>query len=264
MANEGRRVIDLFCGAGGFSAGFHDHGFQPVWANDFNREAAETYNENFGGICSVGDIGAILDDPAFVVPEADLVVGGPPCQGFSLLNKNRATDPRKALWRQYMRVVRDSGAHAFVMENVPQLLGSAEYHDIRAEAERLGFKVVSFKLLAADFGVPQLRRRAFVVGCRAADPGEHFPPKPTHRDPKSEGLFADLKPWTTVKDAIGDLPPPEGTQIRSDSPPLDLHFGRNPTELSIKRYHAIPEEGMNRFDLLERAPELTPECGRPN
>jgi DNA (cytosine-5)-methyltransferase 1 len=68
------------------------------------------------------------------------------------------------------------------------------------------------------------------------------------------------KQWRTVKDAIGDLPAPVGTEIRDVPPPLDLHFGRNPTELSRKRYRAIPDEGMNRFDLQRIAPELTPQC----
>ena len=66
--------------------------------------------------------------------------------------------------------------------------------------------------------------------------------------------------WRTVRDAISDLPPPEGTEIRNLPAPLDLHFGRNPTELSRKRYRAIPDEGMNRFDLQKIAPELTPAC----
>jgi DNA (cytosine-5)-methyltransferase 1 len=68
------------------------------------------------------------------------------------------------------------------------------------------------------------------------------------------------KQWRTVKDAIGDLPAPVGTEIRDVPPPLDLHFGRNPTELSKKRYRSIPDEGMNRFDLQRIAPELTPQC----
>ena len=67
-------------------------------------------------------------------------------------------------------------------------------------------------------------------------------------------------PYISVRDAIANLPEPEGTQIRDEEPPLDIHFGRNPTELSRKRYRVIPEEGMNRFDLQRLAPELTPAC----
>ena len=78
---------------------------------------------------------------------------------------------------------------------------------------------------------------------------------------KVSGEFvSEPQAWRTVRDAIYDLPPPEGTGIRSEEAPLDLHFGRVPTEMSRKRYEAIPKEGMNRFDLQARAPELTPKC----
>ncbi|HEQ72295.1 MAG TPA: DNA cytosine methyltransferase, partial [Spirochaetia bacterium] len=74
------------------------------------------------------------------------------------------------------------------------------------------------------------------------------------------GYVDDARPYPTVRDAIGDLPDPEGTEIRDAPPPLDLHFGRTPTPKSLARYKAVPEEGMNRFDLLCNAPELTPAC----
>jgi DNA (cytosine-5)-methyltransferase 1 len=88
------KLIDLFSGAGGMTLGFTKltgHSFDPVWANDFNDYAAQTYNANFGNHCTVGDIVDILENPKTKIPKAD-VVGGPPCQGFSLLNKNREDD----------------------------------------------------------------------------------------------------------------------------------------------------------------------------
>jgi DNA (cytosine-5)-methyltransferase 1 len=75
-----------------------------------------------------------------------------------------------------------------------------------------------------------------------------------------ESYIADAPPWRTVRDAIADLPNPEGSQIRDVPPPLDLHFGRTPTAVSAARYRAVPEQGMNRFDLQKRAPALTPNC----
>lgn len=270
------RLIDLFCGAGGMSLGFSEafgQPFQSVWANDFNQFCGDTYNQNFGRHCVVGDIVDLLENPAIVIPQADVVIGGPPCQGFSLLNKNREKDPRKELWLPYLEVVKRSGASIFVMENVPQLLGTFEHAEIVRAAQSLGFHVWHDKLIAADFGVPQTRTRAFIIGCKFADPSMLFPPRKTHFNPNGNGNgktltlpfnkedYLELPPkWKTVRDAIADLPVPVGMEIRNVPPPLDLHFGRTPTELSRKRYRAIPLEGMNRFDLQRIAPELTPEC----
>lgn len=272
MLNQPLRLIDLFAGAGGFTRGFVDHfgtRVQPVWANDFDIHAADSYNANFGNHCIGGDIVGVLEDPEIEIPQADIVIGGPPCQGFSLLNKQRDDDPRKHLWRPYMEIVKRSGAHTFVIENVRQLIGSPEHDDMIATAKEMGFKTASEVLLAADFGVPQLRYRAIIVGSKLTDPSdpEIFPPKRSHYDPRLPQLsFTDYRyspdpePWRTVRDAIGDLPAPEGTEIRDEPPPLDLHFGRQPTPMSLKRYMTIPEEGMNRFDLQRLAPELTPDC----
>jgi DNA (cytosine-5)-methyltransferase 1 len=238
--------------------------YLPVWANDFNRCAVDTYNLNFGPHCVPGDIRSLLEDRSLVVPEADVVIGGPPCQGFSLLNKKRAEDPRKALWMPFFQVVERSCAVAFVMENVPQLLGTVEHEAILEQARKFGFRVASAKLCAADYGVPQTRYRAFIVGSKNADPREHFPPLKTRYNPANGlrlfGYTESPKSWTTVREAIGDLPSPEGVEIRDEPPPWNLHFGRNPSAKSLARYRAIPEQGMNRFDLQRNAPDLTPVC----
>lgn len=263
------RLIDLFAGAGGFTLGFRNQfgpRLTPVWANDFNQDAADTYNANFGDHCVVGDIVDILEDPATVIPEADIVIGGPPCQGFSLLNKNRELDPRKELWIPYMQIVERSGARIFVMENVRQLLNTPEHESIEEEARRQGFKTASGVLCAADYGVPQVRYRAIIIGSRDTDPRQFFPPEVTHFNPEVNGragiqpLLPILKPYSTVRSAISDLPVPVTTELRGFPPPLDLHFTRNPTEKSIARYKVVSEEGMNRFDLQRLAPELTPDC----
>lgn len=269
------RIIDLFSGAGGFTLGFtHNPNlrdkFQPVWANDNNKSAVATYNANFGNHCVLGDIVDILNHSKMQIPKADVVICGPPCQGFSLLNKKRKTDERKELWRPFMEVVERANADTFVMENVPELLGSWEHEQIMREANDRGFKLAWQKLCAADFGVPQLRYRAFIIGCRFTDPAHFFPPLKTHYNPAERVLFSLFdcdngyvskpKYWQTVRDAIADLPAPESTEINKFPPPLNLHFGRNPTPLSLARYQAIPKEGMNRFDLQRLAPELTPEC----
>lgn len=267
-------LVDLFSGAGGMTLGFtraFGHNFEPVWANDFNKYCVDTYNLNFGSHCVLGDINDILADPNIEIPKADVVIGGPPCQGFSLLNKNRKGDPRNQLWRPYLDIVKNCDAKVFVIENVPQLLGSHEHSEIVHTAEKMGYKVVSDKLCAADYGVPQTRTRAVIIGSKI-DPSMIFPPRKTHFNPdnglqqeigvslQNDSYLQSPQQWRNVGDAISDLPRPEGTSIRDVPPPLDLHFGRSPTPLSVQRYKAIPEEGMNRFDLQRIAPELTPDC----
>lgn len=264
------RLIDLFSGAGGMTLGFSKHfghTFEPIWANDFDEACVETYNANFGRHCVLGDIISLLLDPNIEIPEADVVIGGPPCQGFSLLNKQREGDPRKQLWRPYFEVISRSRARIFVMENVPQLLNSYEHGEIVGTAESMGFKVWGNVLCAADYGVPQTRKRAFIIGCRFFNPSLVFPPKKTHYPPlkgktlfDNTGYFTNIMPWKTVRDSIYDLPTPLGVDIRKEPPPLNLHFGRTPTPMSLKRYKSIPKEGMNRFDLQRKAPDLTPDC----
>jgi DNA (cytosine-5)-methyltransferase 1 len=268
--NSPLRVIDLFCGAGGLTLGFthlaHRQAIS-VWANDSNKYAVQTYNANFDNCCIEGDITTILADSQTKIPHADIVIGGPPCQGFSLLNKDRKNDLRKQLWHPYMEVVKRSEASVFVMENVPQILGTDECNEIIYTAHQLGFYTAFAVLCAADYGVPQTRHRAFIVGCRFTNPQESFPPLKTHFNPqkspenfdKSEYIEIPL-PWRTVRDAIADLRHPSGTEIRETMPPYNLHFGRTPTEISLRRYKAIPKEGMNRFDLQRIAPDLTPDC----
>ncbi len=102
------------------------------------------------------------------VPKADVVIGGPPCQGFSLLNKNRSNDKRRALWEPFLDVVEASGARMFVMENVAELLASDEFKRIRKRAARLGFEVKAEVLNAADYGAPQTRRRTIAVGWKTS------------------------------------------------------------------------------------------------
>lgn len=249
------KVIDLFCGAGGMSLGFTDDrfggGFRSVWALDNDLAATETYQRNFGNHVICDDIEQWIGK----VPKADVVIGGPPCQGFSLLNKNRDGDARRALWQPYMDIVKASDAKVFVIENVAALLNTEEHQDIERCASDLGFKTISGKLNAADYGAPQTRMRAIILGYKKSLNTPAFPPAPTHSADKKSGLPR----WVTVKDVIKNLKPPVGTEIRNVAPPYDLHFGRQPTPVSLKRYKLIPPGG-NRFDLQKKAPELTPQC----
>lgn len=257
------KVIDLFCGAGGLSSGFC-HGdmsgyFESVLAIDNDAAAIKTYNANFGSHGVQANIEEWI--ASNLVPKADIVIGGPPCQGFSLLNKNREGDHRRALWEPYMDIIERSGASVFVMENVPGLLSSDEFVDISTRAKEMGFNLLNPMVLnTADYGVPQTRKRTIAIGvkCELFDVRTlpAFPPAPTHRSPDKLGVLPE---WISTREVIGNLPEPVGTEIRDESPPLNLHFGRNPTALSRERYKVVPPGG-NRFDLQKKRPDLTPAC----
>ena len=256
------KLIDLFSGAGGMTLGFTDSrfegGFECVLSIDNDAAAMETHKAAFRSPGVVGNIEQWLESGA-EIPVADVVIGGPPCQGFSLLNKNRVGDVRRALWEPYFDVVEKSGANMFVMENVPELLRSDEFARIAARIEAMGFKYVSDVLNAADFGAPQTRKRAVIIGWKSGVVRPAQLPARTHSSPKNGLLAVGLLPWKTVRDVIGDLPDPVGTEIRAEAAPLNLHFGRNPTQTSLARYKAVPVGG-NRFDLQRNAPEITPAC----
>ncbi|MEB2846806.1 DNA cytosine methyltransferase [Endobacterium cereale] len=255
------RIADLFSGAGGMTLGFADQrfggGFVPVFGVDNDSAAVRTHETNFAGHSILANIEEWISKTE--IPAADVVVGGPPCQGFSLLNRGRDGDQRRALWEPYLEVVKSSGAKIFVMENVAELFRSPELVEIRARAKELGFETIASVLNTANFGAPQARKRTIVIGWdTVAVPLGVEMPMETHIDPASRSS-SNLPVWKTVRDAISDLP---GDAIGVDfglKPPLDLHFGRTPTEKSQKRYRAVPPGG-NRFDLYRNAPELTPDC----
>jgi len=252
------RLIDLFSGAGGMTCGFVDPrfcgGFRSVLSIDNDRAAVQTHALNFEGRSICANIEEWLTTQE--VPAADVVVGGPPCQGFSLLNKKRVGDTRRALWEPFLEIADRSGARIFVMENVAELYRSPERLQIERQARIHGFATSAAVLNAADYGAPQTRKRTIILGWRGVHDLPYFPPLPSHAEPSKA---SNLPRWLTVRDVISDLPAPVGTEIRADAPPLDLHFGRSPTPQSLARYRAVPAGG-NRFDLLKNAPHITPDC----
>jgi DNA (cytosine-5)-methyltransferase 1 len=234
-------VMDLFAGAGGFTLGFVQAGFKPVFAVEIDKHAAATYEENFGAHCATKDVNDVE-----IFPESDIVIGGPPCQGFSNLGAHIPNDPRNQLWRHYVRAVEQSRPLVFVVENVPPLLKSEEGQELIRETQALGYNVEGHILNAADYGAPQVRKRTIIIGSRI---GLVRFPEPTHIDPKKRNSqTAHRKDWATIRQAIGDLPlqPTE----------FSLHLGRNPTPLSVERYKHIPPGG-NRWNLPY---ELMPDC----
>jgi DNA (cytosine-5)-methyltransferase 1 len=236
-------LMDLFAGCGGMTRGFEDTGrFRAVFAVEWDRFAAATYRHNFDDHVVAGDI---KDVEGF--PRVDVVIGGPPCQGFSPLNMSGVGLERRELWREYLRALDDAQPTMFVMENVPELLRSPEYHAFAEAAEERGYRVEGRVLNAADYGVPQRRRRAIAIGSRLGPPpfpqASHYPP---------DAVPPGGLPWQTFRQAVAGLPAVPDGQI--------WHRSRNPRPMSIERYKTIPREGEGRFHLAERRPDITPAC----
>lgn len=258
-------MIDLFAGCGGMTAGFRQHHFSPVLAVEHNLYAAATYAANFGESHTFwGDIDEVLDGE---IPDADVVIGGPPCQGFSNLGSRDVDDPRNKLWKRYLEVVNRVRPKVFVIENVQRFSDSAEFCLLFDEAEHgmiSEYELNADVLLAADFGVAQRRPRTIIIGSRI---GKISMPQASH----AKEPIADQLRWVTVRERISTLPkqpstmslPQSWTEFFGRPVPgtfkwLDLHFGRNPRELSLRRYDCIPPGG-GRFDLPD---ELLSKCWR--
>lgn len=210
------KIVSLFSGCGGMDLGFIRAGVQVVWANDLYDDATETYKRNIGDHIFLG---SIADVPSDNIPECDGVIGGFPCQGFSLANMGRhVDDTRNFLYREFVRVIRDKSPKFFVAENVKGILslGKGEvFKKILEDFGQCGYLVKYHLFNAADYGVPQKRERVIIFGVKRelAVRLECFPPKPTHaRNPEG-----GLKKWFSIGDALAGLPEP-GTEDPRELP----------------------------------------------
>lgn len=200
------RVVSLFSGAGGMDLGFEKAGFDIVWANDFFKEAVESYKKNVSPNVVYGDITKIGSSE--IPDDIDLVIGGFPCQGFSVANTKRSMkDERNFLYKEMLRVIKDKNPKFFVAENVKGLLSMEKgkvFQMIKSDFESLGYKVDARLLNAAEYGVPQARERLVIIGNRL---GLENPfPTPTHWvDSKQYKSKEGLKDPVTVKQTIGFL-----------------------------------------------------------
>lgn len=213
------KVIDLFCGCGGISTGFKNEGFQVLLGADINPYALRTYRRNFPDArtiesdLSTVDPRALLRELALKSGELDCLVGGPPCQGFSknVRAKDRYhSDPRNQLLLTYIEFVKALKPKFVLIENVAEMMNafqSSYTEQIVESLEKFGYRVESERLLAADYGVPQLRRRAFFFANRVGFPVTV--PAAQRLGPKDRpGLFTKGLPvgYVNVWDAISDLP----------------------------------------------------------
>lgn len=198
------RILSLFSGAGGMDLGFINKGFEVVWANDFFPEAVETYRHNIGDHIILGDITKISCSE--MPDDIDVLIGGFPCQGFSIANKNRGMhDERNFLYKEMLRIIKDKKPKVFIAENVKGLLSMEKgkvIKMIKNDFEEIGY-TVDYKLLnAAEYGVPQARERVIIIGTLL---NTHIIfPDTTHKI-QGDLLNQDKPLAITVEEAIGWL-----------------------------------------------------------
>ncbi|WP_051134871.1 DNA cytosine methyltransferase [Ponticaulis koreensis] len=268
-----KSVIDLFCGAGGLSEGFRQVGYSVLAGNDIDEAAGKTFDRMhpearfLSGPIENLSAKQFLSAAGLKKSELDVLIGGPPCQGFSVYNHQRGLhDERSSLYLEYLRIVEGLNPKWVVLENVTGMQSAGNGAAIQAiikGLEDLGYRVEAKTLKAEEYGIPQERRRILFVGNRLGLP-VHWP-MPTH----GPGLL----PFVTVRDAIGDLPELEngGTYeggkygsrakgdfqkyVREGSKGVTNHGAPRLGEINMQRLEHIPQGGSWRdipFDLLPK------------
>jgi len=293
-------TVDLFCGAGGFSEGFSKSGgYSPKLAIDFDKQAIETFKYNHPKINAqclditkliTGDIKTLVKNI-----DIDVIIGGPPCQGFSLAGKRLPDDPKNQLFKEYVRFVNILRPKIFVFENVVGLMSMQKGLVLEAiceEFKQIGYEVSYSVLNSADFGVAQARPRFILFG---SDGSTKIPmPLATHeaKSEKNLDLYSSLKPYVSVKDALSNLPiiqQGEGSEELNNLEPktdyqkllignrnkgsLFNHRATRHNERIVERYSLMPQGGdikslpkefrtkkNNVFRLKESIPSRTITC----
>jgi len=223
-------MIDMFAGAGLFSHAFAEEGFEPIQAVELCRHACETYRLNLGDHVVQADIRDV--EP---VGPCDIIVAGPPCQGFSTLGKRQLRDPRNLLSFEVVKWAELTGAKVVVIENVAAFLESPIWTELEGRFKALGYAVSARVLDATKFGVPQLRMRSFTIASKIGGP---------EISPLRGGL-------RTVREAFEGLEEPRATDDH-------LHRVRDLSPLALRRIRSVPPGGDKR-DIMRRHPDLVPK-----
>ncbi len=204
-------IISLFSGCGGLDLGFFWEGYEILWANDNMKDACDSYSINIGKHIVCDDITKI---DIGTIPKADIIIGGPPCQGFSGIGKRDPNDKRSSLVWEYLNIIKKVQPKIFLFENVTGLKstksisGTKVIDNLTKAFEDMGYNVDLYTLNAADYGVPQRRKRVFIIGNRLGI--TISPPQQTHSNNKNE-----LARWVSSYEALSDLGEPTETGIVS-------------------------------------------------
>ena len=207
MKDKELTAVSLFSGAGGMDVGFEQAGIKILMANEIDKMAANTFVKNHP------DTEMVVDDINSIFPlfekykGVDIVFGGPPCQGFSVIGKMNPDDVRSQLIWSFLKVVEIIKPKTFVMENVKALVAINKWKDVREEyisrAEKIGYRCIPFIINAAEYGTPQKRERVFFIGIKGKEAFEddflHLLEKQKRSAPTIRELFRDLGPAGTER-----------------------------------------------------------------
>lgn len=262
------RSIDLFCGAGGLSLGLASRGVRTVLAVDNWKPALKTFERNFPTVpVAAGDAGAIspedLLEMANLDGPPDLMVGGPPCQGFSSAGARKVDDPRNSLVGSFARLIAEIRPSAFIFENVEGFLTSSNGGFVDALLDPLigaGYWIHLRKINVANYGVPQLRKRVVALGLLGATP--QFP-SPTHRAKGAPGVdrvgSPDLPMTPSLMQCLEHLPRPAEAPPGSPSD----HYSRPLRHLDFQRINTLrPGQTMRDLPLALRHPSYERRANR--
>jgi len=254
--------IDLFSGCGGMSLGFENAGFKVLLGIDFDKKALETFEKNhknskiiYNDITKISyktDIKKILKNE-----KIDVIIGGPPCQGMSLSGPRKFNDPRNKLYLSYIRLVKEIEPKAFVIENVPGLLGlfkGAIKDNILKEFSKIGYSMKYNVLCASNYGVPQKRKRVFFIGIKGTENDFEFP-LADKMEISCEMALSDLP---QLKDSIGEqiqhyTKAPQNRyqkNMRVNSNTIKNHIAANHSE-KVKNIISFVPDGGNYKNLPE-------------
>lgn len=262
--DEAGKIISLFSGCGGLDIGFYHAGFTPVWANDIDKFATSTYADLFQG--HVVTTGNLVDQEIPKIDDLALVIGGPPCQGFSVAGKMDPNDPRsKHVWN-FMSVVEATSPRGFVMENVKSLAVNTRWRqlikDLEDKARALGYNTKLHVLNASHFGVPQARERMFLVGVKDGDIVDPLPTTAIKPVPLRE-IFMELPKFgengndsvctakiTTAKNPVLRKSPYAGMLFNGQGRPMNLDTPAMtlPASMGGNRTPIIDQSLINNYE----------------
>lgn len=265
MALNKLSYLDLFSGAGGWSVGFNMAGYEHLAMYEMNASACRTAWHNFGDIVHTVDLS---EHEKIVFPKSDLIIGSPPCQGFSNEGKKQKNDPRNDLVWMFLDIVERMQPKAWVFENVPGFKRSYKGHfhkEFTARLNASGYRWRDYILNAADYGVPQSRQRFIILAIKNIDPS---PPPSSHLEaPDLLGSDGHVSLWDAISDlpapALGDrvgiydyMSPPQSSYqrwARLNSTRIENHTAQNHSKRILEKIMAVPIGGnmshiVNQFD----------------